>query len=70
MATNFGRLVFEVTICDLKGGRILRPPFGKESSMDAQINLVPMERIERAIILIRGEKVMLDSDLAQIYGVG
>lgn len=28
-----------------------------------------MERIERAIILARGEKVMLDSDLAEIYGV-
>jgi hypothetical protein len=28
-----------------------------------------MERIENAIILIRGEKVMLDLDLASIYGV-
>ena len=28
-----------------------------------------MERIENAILLIRGEKVMLDSDLATIYGV-
>ena len=30
---------------------------------------IPMERIERAILLIRGEKVMLDSDLAEIYDV-
>jgi phage regulator Rha-like protein len=30
---------------------------------------IPMERIERSILLIRGEKVMLDSDLAEIYGV-
>jgi len=37
--------------------------------MDAQISLVPAERIERAIILVRGEKVMLDGDLAEIYGV-
>ena len=37
--------------------------------MDGQISLVPMERIERAIIMVRGEKVMLDSDLAEIYGV-
>jgi hypothetical protein len=37
--------------------------------MNAQVSLVPLERIERAIILIRGEKVMLDSDLAEIYGV-
>ncbi|TLY39718.1 MAG: ORF6N domain-containing protein [Nitrospirae bacterium] len=31
--------------------------------------LVPVERIERAILLIRGHKVMLDADLAQLYGV-
>jgi len=30
---------------------------------------VPEERIERAILLIRGEKVMLDADLAALYGV-
>lgn len=30
---------------------------------------IPMERIERAILLVRGDKVMLDSDLAEIYGV-
>lgn len=34
-----------------------------------ETNLIPMERIERAILLIRGEKVMLDSDLAELYGV-
>ncbi len=32
-------------------------------------NVVPIERIERSILLLRGEKVMLDSDLAEIYGV-
>ena len=32
-------------------------------------NLIPVERIERAILLIRGERVMLDSDLAGLYGV-
>ena len=31
--------------------------------------LVPIERIEGAILLIRGEKVMLDADLAFLYGV-
>jgi hypothetical protein len=31
--------------------------------------IVPVERIERIIYLIRGQKVMLDSDLAEIYGV-
>jgi len=37
--------------------------------MSEQTNLIPMERIERSIPLIRGEKVMRDSDLAAIYGV-
>jgi len=32
-------------------------------------SLIPVERIERAILSIRGRKVMLDSDLSEIYGV-
>lgn len=32
-------------------------------------DLIPGERIEKAIYLIRGEKVMLDRDLALLYGV-
>src|SRR5207249_7444625 len=31
--------------------------------------LVPIQLIERRIYLIRGEKVMLDSDLAELYQV-
>ena len=30
---------------------------------------IPAERIERRILLIRGQKVMLDADLAELYGV-
>ena len=30
---------------------------------------VPLERIERSIILVRGHRVMLDKDLADMYGV-
>ena len=30
---------------------------------------LPMERIERRIYFIRGQKVMLDRDLAELYGV-
>ena len=37
--------------------------------MVSRESLVPMERIERAIFLIRGQKVMLDADLAELYGV-
>lgn len=32
-------------------------------------NLIPPERIERQIYLIRGQKVMLDADLAELYQV-
>lgn len=32
-------------------------------------NLIPAERIEHVIYLIRGEKVMLDRDLAELYEV-
>ena len=32
-------------------------------------SLIPAERIERAILLIRGHKVLLDSDLAGLYDV-
>jgi hypothetical protein len=31
--------------------------------------LIPVEMIEKKILLIRDEKVMLDADLAEIYGV-
>lgn len=31
--------------------------------------LVPTDRIDRTILVIRGQKVMLDADLAQLYGV-
>ena len=35
----------------------------------AKSDLVPVERIERAILVIRGHKVLLDADLATLYGV-
>ena len=37
--------------------------------MEKNLALVPAEIIERKIYLIRGTKVMLDSDLAFLYGV-
>ena len=30
---------------------------------------IPIERVQNRILLIRGEKVILDSDLAELYGV-
>ena len=32
-------------------------------------SVIPVERIEKAILLIRRQKVMLDADLAALYGV-
>ena len=32
-------------------------------------DLIPVERIENKIYVIRGQKVMLDRDLAELYGV-
>jgi hypothetical protein len=37
--------------------------------MSKDRSLIPIERIERSILLIRGHKVMLDRDLALLYGV-
>jgi len=34
-----------------------------------QTKLAPVRRIEEMIFLVRGQRVMLDSDLAKIYGV-
>ena len=36
--------------------------------MASKSPLIPAERIERSILLFRGHKVMLDSDLAALYG--
>ncbi|MHB8482036.1 MAG: ORF6N domain-containing protein [Nitrospiria bacterium] len=37
--------------------------------MIENLSLIPTERIERSILFIRGHKVMLDADLAVLYGV-
>jgi hypothetical protein len=37
--------------------------------MPDDTSLIPAERIEKAILLIRRQKVMLDQDLAELYGV-
>jgi hypothetical protein len=33
------------------------------------VNLIPAERIESRVLLVRGEKVLIDADLAELYGV-
>jgi hypothetical protein len=42
--------------------------FGRDFFMPDAVP-IPVERIEKAILLIRGQKVMLDRDLAGLYGV-
>ena len=37
--------------------------------MKTKLVTVSAERLEKSIFLIRGEKVMLDRDLAELYGV-
>ena len=37
--------------------------------MDMNKSVVPVERIEKAIFLLHGQKVILDQDLASLYGV-
>jgi hypothetical protein len=35
----------------------------------SKTNIIPIERVESKILIVRGERAMLDSDLAEIYGV-
>jgi ORF6N domain len=37
--------------------------------MPSKTDVVPIGKIENRILLIRGEKVIVDADLAQFYGV-
>jgi hypothetical protein len=37
--------------------------------MAKQKSLVPVDRIEKAILLIRGQKVMLDRDLGELWSL-
>jgi hypothetical protein len=36
--------------------------------MDQVKSIVPLERVERTILFLRGQKVILDADLARLYG--
>ncbi|HEY7559535.1 MAG TPA: hypothetical protein VIH18_32515, partial [Candidatus Binatia bacterium] len=38
-------------------------------TMSANARIESSERIEKSILLIRRQRVMLDSDLAELYGV-
>jgi hypothetical protein len=53
-------------VCVSIGGEL---PNFMERLMIEERSLIPDERIEQLILLIRGQKVMLDADLAELYGV-
>ena len=59
---------FEITLSDPKDDLAVGTP-AKCFTMIQSLTNIPVERIERAIYLIRDEKVMLDRDLAVLYGV-
>lgn len=37
--------------------------------MNQKKSIIPVSKIEQRILLIRGEKVLIDSDLAEFYGI-
>lgn len=37
--------------------------------MKKTLAIIPVEKVDRTILLIRGQKVMLDADLAEVYRV-
>ena len=37
--------------------------------MRSKKDLIPVEVIERRILLLRGQKIIVDTDLAELYGV-
>jgi hypothetical protein len=47
----------------------LRGPSGVREERESMKSLVPIEVIEKKILLINGHKVILDKDLAGLYGV-
>jgi hypothetical protein len=67
---------FEVTICDLElttpWNHAILDAAGRGAAQEVVVvkaELVPLERVESAILIVRGHRVMLDADLAALYGV-
>ena len=59
-------------LCDIIGARADQVKVARLPQVIGMVNkklLIPVDRIEKAILLIRGQKVMLDADLAVLYGV-
>ena len=52
-----------------RGRRVAKRATKKTTRSKTSGAIIPAERIEHSILVIRGEKVMLDADLAALYGV-
>lgn len=61
--------IFEVTNCDFKQKNIIWHRKLRYQRRDMVKELVIQKSIEEKILMMRGYKVMLDIDLAELYGV-
>jgi hypothetical protein len=59
---HFKKMKLEITNCDLKFTN-------NKTTMNNVAELIPVERIQNFIFLIRGEKVLIDQQLAELYRV-
>ncbi len=61
----------QINHSDSRFGGWFEEPFGSfvRDQVMVKADLVPLERVERAILLLRGHRVLLDADLAEMYGV-
>jgi len=50
-------------------GQRVSNPVGYNGGMENNTSIISLERIGNAIRLVRGQKVLLDNDLARLYGV-
>ncbi len=49
--------------------RVEKDGKGEGMRVDRKRSLIPIDRVEETILFIRGQKVILDADLAKLYGV-
>ena len=59
-------------LCDIIGARADQVNVARLPQVIGMVNkksLIPVDRIEKAILLLHGQKVILDADLAELYGV-
>jgi hypothetical protein len=63
------RDAISLTISSFLLASFATPKIQSPSIMSTRLTDIPAERIEQSILLVRGHKVLLDADLATLYGV-